>query len=182
MKLKRKLQKGFTLIELMIVVAIIGVLAAVGFPAYQDYIVRSQVARVMAEAAALKVKVDTCLAEGKTALGAVAAATPNNCSISDISPSSLVNGPQQGDAPALAATPITGYPQIGTNAAALAAAANGTLNSGAAMYIQAYFGNGAATQLKAAAYYVRWTRTANTGVWTCSTNVVTKYVPRGCGI
>jgi len=55
--MKRSLQKGFTLIELMIVVAIIGILAAVALPAYQDYTVRAKVTEVVLAASAPKVAV-----------------------------------------------------------------------------------------------------------------------------
>jgi type IV pilus assembly protein PilA len=55
--MKKMIQKGFTLIELMIVVAIIGILAAVALPAYQDYTIRAQVSESTALASGLKTAV-----------------------------------------------------------------------------------------------------------------------------
>jgi type IV pilus assembly protein PilA len=55
--MKRSMQKGFTLIELMIVVAIIGILAAVALPAYQDYTVRAKVSEIILAGSSAKTAV-----------------------------------------------------------------------------------------------------------------------------
>ncbi len=65
----KRVQQGFTLIELMIVVAIVGILAAIALPAYQDYVVRSKVSEAAATAAACKTSVAEYLAS-KNALPA----------------------------------------------------------------------------------------------------------------
>ena len=78
--MRHSLQKGFTLIELMIVIAIIGVLAAVAVPAYQDYISKSQVAAGLAEINPVKTQVESALNSGSltgdVAAGAQAALLP----------------------------------------------------------------------------------------------------------
>src|SRR5262245_2986802 len=77
--LMMKLQKGFTLIELMIVVAIIGILAAIAIPAYQDYTIRAQVSEGMNLAAAAKAAVaETYLNKGAAPVARVNAGMSTN--------------------------------------------------------------------------------------------------------
>jgi len=143
-------QKGFTLIELMIVVAIIGILAAIAIPQYQNYIAKSQVSRAMGETSAVKTAVESCLNEGKTANGEC----PLGITDSNIQTTTVAGAAAAND---------------GTNASPLVETTA----------IVATFADNAAATLKSTPSTLTWTRDAD-GSWTCASTADAKYLPAGC--
>ncbi|WBH48064.1 hypothetical protein PALA47_04833 [Pseudomonas aeruginosa] len=93
-----KAQKGFTLIELMIVVAIIGILAAIAIPQYQDYTARTQVTRAVSEVSALKTAAESAILEGKEIVSTkTPKESPNKPSVMRESPQHLIRAAHEPD-------------------------------------------------------------------------------------
>ncbi len=169
----KKTQQGFTLIELMIVVAIIGILAAVAIPQYQNYVAKSQVARVMSETGALRTAIETCMMEGLDHSKCQLGWTKSNLIGQEEGNGSGDNNPGAGDPPA---------------------SGGGGGGSGDALQVQeglrvtidleentasieATFGGSASSAINNKT--LTWTRN-NEGSWSCATTVDPKYAPSGC--
>jgi type IV pilus assembly protein PilA len=150
----KSMQKGFTLIELMIVVAIIAILAAIAIPQYQAYVIRSQVTRVMGEAGDQKVVVEDCLNNGTTGTitptGGGGGGNTSAC-VETATSSALISS--TGEVPTIV---------IGATGVAS---------------IVATFGGSANTVISTDT--LTWLRSASGG-WTCSTTVSAKYAPTSC--
>ncbi|WP_312253856.1 pilin [Stutzerimonas nitrititolerans] len=116
--MKAQMQKGFTLIELMIVVAIIGILAAVALPAYQDYTVRAKVSEGMIAASALKIGVTDVFADNGIA-GVTAYATEITADQNNLTTDLITAVAVDGTTGTISIT-LGGIPQLGTGTNVLA--------------------------------------------------------------
>jgi type IV pilus assembly protein PilA len=148
-------QKGFTLIELMIVVAIIGILAAIAIPAYQDYTVRSKVTELINSAGVCK----TSVAEYYQSLGAMPTGGATQAGCSNIGTAN--------SAPPIVAT--TGEVQINASGTLL------TQLGGAATGMFAYL----PATASAGAPITAWVCSKN-GTPAASTTIISKYLPATC--
>jgi type IV pilus assembly protein PilA len=155
----RNVQKGFTLIELMIVVAIIGILAAVALPAYQDYTARAKLSEVILAASACKT---TITEASQTGLNSTPANDGFGCGESSSASSKYVA-------------------QLHTNTAGvITATARGITGAvdGQTIILTPY-SNAAGTTAMTAAGFVAGTQTPVLA-WKCAGSVPTRFMPASC--
>lgn len=149
--------RGFTVVEMLVVLAIIAVLVAIALPIYANYILRAQVGRVSAEVGSLRTAWEACMLEGRV--------TPATCDFGATGSNLLVPGSgntYDGGPPASGGAPVA------------------TMSPDGSGKLTATFGGNAAPVLAAAAASLSRIRDAQ-GNWTCKTvDVPINAIPVGC--
>lgn len=153
---KLSAQSGYTLIELMIVIAIIGILAAIAIPQYQIYVGKSQATRIINELGQLRLSVEECIQTGRTVIGL---------------------GTDECDPRASASNLIMGGSQVGVvlpNNMGVAQMSNPlTLTSRITATVSSQ------VNPKLIGKKIEWLRTSS-GSWDCSSNIEVVYLPQSC--
>ena len=153
-----KLSSGFTLIEVMIVVAIIGILAALALPQYQRYVIRSQISRVVYETGSQKLAVEDCINNGQLTVG-----TSGMCKGLATGSNLMANGGNMLNG---------GAPAVGGGVPTLAFG-----STGSAAQLVAVMGNQVNPLMMGKK--VAWSRTDN-GSWSCVTDADAQFAPPEC--
>ena len=149
-------QSGFTLIEIVIVSAIIGLLSAIAIPQYQVYIAKAQVTKIVNELGQLRMTVEECLQTGKTVIG---------LETDECDPRSTVSNLIVGGSEVSAFLPNnTGFVQI-SNPLIITSSITATVST---QVVSILVGK-----------KVKWIRTSK-GSWGCSSNIEPIYLPSSC--